>query len=125
MLSSSDTAKYFKTMSASKILMKLASSDRGLELIMDIVLQKGFRIAIHNFPTIAIHNVPTDESENLLTVLIQRKKLDLFQILFNQVILNYHNGDIVDLFPLMDALLCLEKNQFPGKYGFAFCFNLS
>jgi hypothetical protein len=112
MLSSSDNAAYFQTLSASKILMKLAYSDRGLELILDIVLQKGFLIAINNFHT--------DESGNLLTVLIQRKKLDLFQMLFNQVILNYHNGDCVDLFPLMDALLCLEKNQLTGKYDFAF-----
>jgi hypothetical protein len=79
MLSSSDNAVYFQIMSASKILMRLAYFDKGLEIIMDIVFQKGFPVAIHNFPT--------DESGNLLTILIQRKKLDLFQILFNQAIL--------------------------------------
>jgi hypothetical protein len=98
-------------MSASKILMKLVYFDKGLELIIDIVFQKGFPVAIHNFPT--------DGDENLLTVLIKGNQFDLFQILFNQAVLNYYNGDSVNLFSLMDALLCLVKKQLPGKHNFA------
>jgi hypothetical protein len=96
-------------MSASNILSRLAYFDEGFEFIMDIVLQKKIPIAVHNFPT--------GDNDNLLKVLIRRRKLDLFQILFNHVIINHYNGDSVNLFPLMDALLYLQKNQLPGKYN--------
>jgi hypothetical protein len=101
---------YFQTMSASKILMRLAYLDKGMEIITDIVLQKGSSVAIHNFPM--------GDNKNLLTVLIQKKKLDLFQILFNQVIIDYNNEISVNLFPLIDALLCLKENNLTGKYNF-------
>jgi hypothetical protein len=98
-------------MSACKILTRLVHFDKGLELISDFILQKELPIAIYNFPI--------GDNENLLAALIQRRKLDLFQLQFNQAIINYYNGDSVNLLPLMDALLCLQKNQLPGKYNYA------
>ncbi|KAI8880984.1 hypothetical protein K501DRAFT_335006 [Backusella circina FSU 941] len=102
-----DTTTYFQTMSASKILMNLAHFDEGLEIILDLILEKEFRIAIYNDP------VDENRNGNILTVLIQNNKLDLFQILFNQTILDYYNGSPINLFPLMDVLLYLQKNQLP------------
>jgi hypothetical protein len=97
-------------MSASKILMELAYFRKGTEIIANIIAENDFSISIFN------HLINKNKNRNLLTVLIQEDKLDLFQILFNQVILDYYNGHSVDLFPLIDALLCLQENRLTGEY---------
>lgn len=109
-ISSIDNTAYFQTRSASKILMRLAYFDKGLEFIMDIVLQKRVPVAIYNFPM--------GDHKNILSILIKKKELDFFKLLFNQAVLDYYNGDSIDLFPLFDVLLCFEKDELPGKYNF-------
>jgi hypothetical protein len=58
------------------------------------------------------------DHKNILSILIKKKELDFFKLLFNQAVLDYYNGDSIDLFPLFDVLLCFEKDELPGKYNF-------
>jgi hypothetical protein len=104
-----DSTTYFQTISANNILLELVHFDGGQEILTDIILEKEFPILIHNLLT------EQNENINLLTVLIQNNRLDLFQILFNQAILDYHNGSSVNLFPLMNAVFYLENKRMPGK----------
>ncbi|KAI8880959.1 hypothetical protein K501DRAFT_335048 [Backusella circina FSU 941] len=111
LISAIDITIYFQTMTASNILMELAHSDDELDStkrIINTIVEKDLPIKIYNYTT------NENGNQNILTFLIENNKLELFQILFNQVVLDYYNGSSVDLFPLMDALLCLHKNKMPG-----------
>jgi hypothetical protein len=95
--------------------MELAQFNGGLNIVTDIILENEFTIPIFN------HLTEKFRDRNILTVLIHRGQYELFQLLFNQNILDYYSGSSVDLFPLMHATLYLEREKnMPGKSGFAY-----
>jgi hypothetical protein len=113
-ISSIGSTNYFKTMSASNILMELILMGEGRNIFINIILKNKFTFSIFN------HLTDENQNENILTALLQIRDYQLFQILFNQAILNYYSSYSDNLFPLMNAILWLEKKRVPSKYGFAY-----
>jgi hypothetical protein len=100
---------FFKTRSGNRALSMLASFDDGQPIFQDILINKNFPMTIFSFPK------SEEESENFLTVLIKRRKYDLFELLFNEILYEYHQFGTNNLFPLMDTLLALRNVEIQGN----------
>ncbi|KAI8875788.1 hypothetical protein K501DRAFT_338494 [Backusella circina FSU 941] len=99
---------YFQTRSGNRILAMLASFKEGLPIFELILMKECFPMTIFSFPN------GDDENENFLTVLIKKGECDLFELLFNEILYEYHQKGSNNLFPLMDTLLALRNAEIQG-----------
>jgi hypothetical protein len=117
---SDSVTNYFNTVSGSKTLAMLASFPPGQRIIYEMT-KKSRCIPMKIFSYAVPHTTKSKRSENLLTVLIQETQYDLFQLLFNRVIIEYYKDGIGNLSAFIDVLLCLQDDQSLGM-GLAYVF---
>jgi hypothetical protein len=108
------STKYFTTISGSKTLAMLASFKFGQTILKDIITTPGIPI------NIASYTKENNERENVLTVLTEKDRDDLFSVFFNRVLTDSYNEGPGNLSAVMDALVYLQSRETPGIFFFFF-----
>jgi hypothetical protein len=109
------STKYFTTISGSETLAMLASFDIGQRVLKYIITTPSVPINISSYTK------ENNERENVLTVLIENDRDDLFSVFFNRVLTDSYNTGPGNLSAVMDALLYLESRGISGLFFCFFC----
>ncbi|KAL9557249.1 hypothetical protein MBANPS3_001480 [Mucor bainieri] len=106
-------SKYFTTISGSNTLAMLASFELGREIIFDIIETEELPITLFSYvrasasQPISKRNMGT--SENALTILIEEFDYDLYELMFNRVILYSKQLGTGCFSAVTDALIFLQE----------------
>ncbi|KAF1800675.1 hypothetical protein FB192DRAFT_1120338 [Mucor lusitanicus] len=107
-------SKYFTTISGSNTLAMLASFELGREIIFDIIETEELPITLFSYVRLsnssqAVQGKNMDTSENALTILIEEFDYDLYELLFNRVILYSKKLGTGCFSAVTDALIFLQE----------------
>ncbi|KAL7310470.1 hypothetical protein PS15m_009966 [Mucor circinelloides] len=106
-------SKYFTTISGSNTLAMLASFELGREIIFDIIETEELPITLFSYvrssSSQAVPGKTMDTSENALTILIEEFDYDLYELMFNRVILYSKQLGTGCFSAITDALIFLQE----------------
>ncbi|KAI8875468.1 hypothetical protein K501DRAFT_280340 [Backusella circina FSU 941] len=108
-LESEKGKSYFLTVSGSKTMAMLASFKRGRKLLYDIIWIRNIHVNIFSYRTHRKLN------ENVLTVLMEKTEYDFYNLMLNQILIDYYKKGSGNLSAIMDALLFLQKESFTAQ----------
>jgi hypothetical protein len=109
LLQKKKSIQYFSTISGSNTMAMLASFPIGQEILKSIVQRSSIPINIFSY------TMAGRLRENVLTVLIEMMKYDLFNLLFNRILCDAPTVGPGNLPALGDALLYLQNQGNRGK----------
>jgi hypothetical protein len=88
----------------------LASFEAGRKLLYSIIWTRKIPVNIFSYRSYG------QFQENALTVLLEKTEYDFYNLMFNQILLDYYDNGYGSLSALMDALLYLQKEKFTRTY---------
>lgn len=114
-------SKYFTTISGSNTLAMLASFELGREIIFDIIETEELPITLFSYvrssSSQAVPGKTMDTSENALTILIEEFDYDLYELMFNRVILYSKQLGTGCFSAITDALIFLQERGNRGVFA--------
>lgn len=116
-----EKSRYFTTISGSNTLAMLASFQDGRDIIFEILQTDDLPINVISYvrrlATAEKMGEFVDRNENALTILIEKFDYELFDLLFNRILLSSTRAGVGAFCAITETLIFLQGRGETSKFG--------
>jgi hypothetical protein len=92
----------------------LASSEAGRKILYRIIWENNTPVNLFSYKTYGRLN------ENILIVLMKEREYDLYNLILNQILIDYYENGFGNLSVIADVLLYLQRENYTGMFIMAY-----